>query len=111
MKTKIIHFTHENTNKILFSAYNPNGTTNTESRQKMKEIISKAIITELTDMQRLCLTEHYLNDKKQKEIAFELGLNASTVSRHISSARRKLQNIASYYASWHSTNNRTAQVQ
>lgn len=99
MKTKIIHFTNENTSKILFSSFKPNGTTNCESRKRMKEIISKAIVTELTDMQRICLTEHYLNDKKQKEIASELGLNASTVSRHISSARRKLQNIASYYAS------------
>ena len=99
MKTKIIHFTNENTSKILFSSFNPNSTTNSESRRKMKEIISKALVTELTDMQRICLTEHYLNDKKQKEIASELGLNASTVSRHISSARRKLQNIASYYAS------------
>ena len=99
MKTKIIHFTNENTNKILFSNFISNGTTNSESRKRMKEIISKAIVTELTDMQRICLTEHYLNDKKQKEIASELGLNASTVSRHISSARRKLQNIASYYAS------------
>lgn len=99
MKTKIIHFTGENTNKILYSNFISNGTTNSESRRKMKEIISKAIVTELTDMQRICLTEHYLNDKKQKEIASELGLNASTVSRHISSACRKLQNIASYYAS------------
>jgi RNA polymerase sigma factor (sigma-70 family) len=99
LKTKIIHFTNENTSKILFSSFNPNGTTNSESRKKMKEIISKAIVTELTDMQRICLTEYYLNDKKQKEIASELGLNASTVSRHISTARRKLQNIASYYAS------------
>lgn len=97
MKTKIIHFTDENTSTILFSSFVPNGTTNAESRRKMKEIISKAIVTELTDMQRICLTEHYLNDKKQKEIASELGLNASTVSRHIAKARRKLQNIASYY--------------
>ena len=97
MKTKIIHFTNENTSKILFSNFNPNSTTNSESRRKMKEIISKAIVTELTDIQRICLTEHYLNDKKQKEIASELGLNASTVSRHITKARRKLQNIASYY--------------
>ena len=97
MKTKIIHFTDENTSTILFSSFVPSGTTNSESRRKMKEIISKAIVTELTDMQRICLTEHYLNDKKQKEIASELGLNASTVSRHIAKARRKLQNIASYY--------------
>lgn len=99
MKTKIIHFTDENTSTILFSSYNKADKTNTESRKRMKEIISKAIVTELTDMQRICLTEHYLNDKKQKEIASELGLNASTVSRHIAKARRKLQNIASYYAS------------
>lgn len=99
MKTRIIHFTAENTSKIHFSNYNKDGTTNYENRKRMKEIISKAIVTELTDMQRICLTEHYLNDKKQKEIASELGLNASTVSRHISTARRKLQNIASYYAS------------
>lgn len=99
MKTKIIHFTDENTSTILFSSYNKDDKTNTESRKRMKEIISKAIVTELTDMQRICLTEHYFNDKKQKEIASELGLNASTVSRHIAKARRKLQNIASYYAS------------
>lgn len=99
MKTKIIHFTDKNTSTILFSNYSKDGTTNSESRKRMKEIISRAIVTELTDMQRICLTEHYLNDKKQKEIASELGLNASTVSRHIASARKKLQNIASYYAS------------
>lgn len=65
----------------------------------MKEILSKAIISELTEMQRHCLIEHCINEKKQKEIAAELGLNASTVSRHISSARKKLKNIASYYSS------------
>ena len=31
------------------------------------------------------------------EIAKELGLNNSTVSRHIAAATRKLRNIASYY--------------
>ena len=97
MKTKIFHFTETNTNNIFFSNFTDNGTTNSDSRRKMKEIISKAIVTELTDMQRLCLTEHYFNDKKQKEIADELGLNASTVSRHISKACKKLKNIASYY--------------
>lgn len=98
MRTNIIHFNDRNTNKIIFSNYISNGPTNCESRKRMKEILSKAICSELTEMQRLCLTEYYLNEKKQKQIAFELGLNASTVSRHISSARRKLQNIASYYS-------------
>ena len=32
-----------------------------------------------------------------KEIAKELGVNSSTVSRHIMKARDKLRHIASYY--------------
>lgn len=98
MKTSILHLDDKNTDKIIFSNYNPRGSTNSRSRQRMKEILAKAIVCELTDMQKLCFTEYYLQEKKQKDIASELGLNSSTVSRHISSARKKLKNIASYYS-------------
>ncbi len=98
MRTQIIHFNNKNTNKILFMNHLSNGSTNSDSRKQMKIILSKAITSELTEMQRICIVEHYLHDKKQKEIAQELGLNNSTVSRHIAAAKRKLQNIASYYA-------------
>lgn len=97
MKTDIIHFNKENTNKIFFLNYLSKGSTNAENRKKMKEILSKAINSELTEKQRICLVEHYINGKKQKEIAEEYGLNSSTVSRHISYALKKLRNIASYY--------------
>lgn len=97
MKTKIIHLNNKNTNKIFFRDYSVDRTDNADKIKIMKEILSKAISSELTQMQRVCLVEHYINEKKQKQIAEELGLNASTVSRHIASARRKLQNIASYY--------------
>ena len=74
-----------------------NGSTNEKSRNKMKKILSEAITRELTDLQKYCIVEHYLNEKTGKEIAKELGVNASTVSRHINAARKKLKNIASYY--------------
>ncbi len=97
MQTKIIHFNEKNTNKIFFSQHLMNGSSNSESRRKMKEILSKAICSELTDIQKYCFVEHYLNNKKGKDIALELGVNQSTVSRHINAARKKLKNIASYY--------------
>lgn len=97
MKTQIIHFNDKNANKIFFRDYSPEKIDNSDEIKVMRNILSKAISSELTQMQRICLVEHYINRKKQKQIAEELGLNASTVSRHISSARKKLQNIASYY--------------
>ena len=97
MRTEFIHFNDKNTNKITYLRHLSDCATNSESRKQMKIILSKAITTELTEMQRICIVEHYINDKKQKEIAKELGLNNSTVSRHIAAAIRKLRNIASYY--------------
>lgn len=97
MRTKVLHLDDMNTNKITYINYLANGATNESSRQKMKKILSKAIISELTEKQRFCIVEHYINEKKEKDIAFELGVNTSTVSRHITSAKKKLQHIASYY--------------
>ena len=97
MRTKLVHFNDKNTNKILFLNHLSDGTTNNENRKQMKIILSKAIISELTEMQRTCIVEYYINNKKQKQIAIELGVNNSTVSRHIAAATKKLRNIASYY--------------
>ncbi len=101
MRTQLSHFNDRNVDKILYSKYLSSGNTNNESRRQMKQILSKAITEELTEMQRICIVEHYLNRKKQKDIAAELGLNASTVSRHINAAKHKLKNIASYYITNH----------
>lgn len=97
MRTQIIHFTNKNTNKILFMNQHLGSSNNCETRNAMKKILSKAIMTELTDKQRVCIVEHYINDRKEKDIALELGVNISTVSRHIKAGRNKLRNIAQYY--------------
>ncbi len=97
MRTKMLYFEEMNTNKISYINYLSKGASNESSRQKMKKILLKAITDELTEKQRICIIEHYINEKKEKDIAFEMGVNISTVSRHISTAKRKLQRIASYY--------------
>lgn len=97
MRTDIVHFNDKNTYKILFDNYNSAGASNESSRERMKKILTQAINSELTDKQRKCITDYYLLKKKEKEIALELGISPSTVSRHISNARKKLRHIASYY--------------
>lgn len=97
MRTKVLPFTSVDTNRIMFNSIIPQISTNLVDRNKMKQIMSKAIYNELTAMQRLCIVEHFFNNKKQIEIANELGVNASTVSRHINKGKKRLKNIASYY--------------
>lgn len=98
MKTEFVHLTEKNINSIFFGIYNKGRATNKDSREKMKRIMFDALNQELTSRQRICLTEHYLNGRKEKDIANELGLNPSTVSRHILVGKRKLQKIARYYS-------------
>lgn len=74
-----------------------NNSDNNPQREKMKRILRKAIMRELTDRQRDCLTLRYLQRMKVKDIAVQLELSESTVSRHITAAERKLKHIAAYY--------------
>ena len=85
-------------NTQLFSYYLSNhGSDNRPERERMKRILSRAIRYELTERQRECIRMYYLEGIKMKDIARSLGLSNSTVSRHISSATRKLRKVASYY--------------
>ena len=97
MKRELIHITDNNKHRLMSDSGFWHGSTNENSRDKMKKILSMAVLNELTERQRICIVDYYLNGKKEKEIAKELGVNSSTVSRHIMKARDKLRHIASYY--------------
>ncbi len=97
MKREFIHITDNNKHRLMSDSGFWHGSTNENSRDKMKKILSMAVLNELTERQRICIVDYYLNGKKEKEIAKELGVNSSTVSRHIMKARDKLRHIASYY--------------
>ncbi len=98
MRLDVIGINDNNIDKISYLNSISSGISNRESRNRMKTILKKAIGSELTEIQKYCFVEHYINQRKGKEIAHELGVNPSTVSRHISAARKKLKNIASYYS-------------
>ena len=91
MKREIIHITDNNKHRLISNSGFWHGSTNENSRDKMKKILSMAVLNELTERQRICIVDYYLNGKKEKEIAKELGVNSSTVSRHIMKARDKTE--------------------
>ena len=99
MKTTLVHINTHNDDRLSFLHHYANSnSTNTAEIKRMWTILVKAIDGELTDIQRYCLFEKYMENKRQNQIAAELGVNCSTVSRHISAAEKKLRNIAGYYS-------------
>lgn len=94
---KTVHITGKNERRILGGSVLEQSETNRQQRGEMKKILRHALLGELTERQRRCVTDYYFNGKKEWEIACELGLNPSTVCRHIASAKRKLRRVTGYY--------------
>lgn len=96
MRRERMFLDDHNSDIIAFSLYQQ-GSSNRMERERMKAILARAIRRELTDRQRDCITMYYLEGMKMRDIAQTMRLSKSTVTRHIQSATRKLQRIASYY--------------
>ena len=69
MKREFIHITDNNKHRLMSDSGFWHGSTNKNSRDKMKKILSMAVLNELTERQRICIVDYYLNGKKEKEIA------------------------------------------
>lgn len=86
---------------ILSDSFNPGAldgeSTNSAEILRMTRFLKKAIREELTEKQRTCITMFLIEGKRQNEIAETLGVNSSTVCRHISAAKRKLVHTIKYY--------------
>src|SRR5574344_927994 len=70
---------------------------NTKDIEKMRRFLRQAINEELTPKQRFCLCERYYNHRKAKEIAQEMNINPSGVTRHIQRAVAILKHSCKYY--------------
>lgn len=80
------------------------GETNRRQIELMSEALKKAMRTELTERQQYILTEYYFNERSMTDIANELGITKSTVSRHISRSKERLKHSLKYgmYMLWDS---------
>lgn len=75
---------------------------NNKRIEQMKQALSEAIKTELTDRQRMMVTEFYYGGQSVTEIARNHGLSKSTVSRHLTRSRERLKSALRYgmYTFW-----------
>lgn len=55
MRSKLIHFSDLNSDKICFEKSLMDGETNSENRQKVLKILMNVIENDLTDRQRHCV--------------------------------------------------------
>ena len=91
-----IHLNRNNTDIISYYLWQ-NGSDNSAERERMKQILHRAIKLELTERQRDCIIMYYIKRMNMNDIATALGLTKSTVSRHIKSGISKLKKVAFYY--------------
>ncbi len=83
------HFPWVDVNSPLYSD-------NSKQLERLKSSLKKAINSELTDCQKFAVEEFYFNNKTVTQISRELGVNKSTVSRHLKRARERLGHALKY---------------
>ncbi|MBQ1388261.1 MAG: sigma-70 family RNA polymerase sigma factor [Clostridia bacterium] len=64
--------------------------TDLNKKEEMTDMLFKALNKMLTPRQLQCIQLYYIEGKRMPEISAMLGINKSTVSRHISTAKHKL---------------------
>lgn len=85
----------ENTKSIeLFR--DENAGDNSLQTATLKRVLHNVINNELTDRQKEIVLLYYFNNKNVSEISRELGVNKSTVSRHLSRARERIERVLKY---------------
>lgn len=70
---------------------------NTKDIKKIQNVVLKALQEQLTNRQKQITLMYFFDKKKITQIANELSLNKSTVSRTVHSSIKKLNNILKYY--------------
>ncbi len=67
------------------------------NHKKMVSLLRNIVAGELTEKQRKCVFLYYGEMMKMKDIANEMGICISSVSRHIKRARRRIEKTMNYY--------------
>ena len=81
---------------LVFDRYNSGDTNSVELRKKLN-FVYKAMKNELTPYQFQCLKAYFIQGKRVKDIAEDMGVHPSSISRTLKRAKRKISKIASYY--------------
>ncbi len=69
---------------------------NSALMKRAAAVLREAIETELTEKQRQCVKLYFFDGLKEREIGELMGVNKSTVSRHISKGKQRLRRCVKY---------------
>ena len=97
MRNKVFTLDNFADNLYSYKKYHKDTNGNVSDIEKMKIFLNKAITTELTPRQKLCVTSYFLENKKMKDIALDLHISKSAVSRHIKRGITVLQKRSIYF--------------
>lgn len=64
--------------------------------QRMLRVLEQAMKQELTPRQIACIQAYYFEEMKMSEVAQRLGIDTSSVSRHLKRARERLARVMGY---------------
>jgi RNA polymerase sigma factor (sigma-70 family) len=92
----MLHLNDDYADNATVDIFLDSGLTNYKEVDKAMAMLDKAIETLLTEKQKKCIRMHYFQEKTMKEIAKELGVNPSTVTRTIQCAKKRLS-VLSYF--------------
>lgn len=96
MGRKVIQIHSENERQLEYLAFKWINAPDSHDMTIAKKKLRKALIEELTETQRKYVFEYYVAEKTMEQIAYEYGVNKSTVSRGITRARRRLHKVLKY---------------
>ena len=98
MRKKSVYLDKFTESLISISNYRDGLTDSTDKNyEKMVNSIKNIIKGELTEKQRSCILLYYGEKIKMKDIANQLGMGISSVSRHIKKAKERLKKTMGYY--------------
>ena len=98
MRKKSVYLDKFTESLISISKYRDSLTDSTDKNyEKMVNSIRNIIKGELTEKQRSCIMLYYGERIKMKDIANQLGMGISSVSRHIKKAKERLKKTMEYY--------------
>lgn len=98
MKNKVLHL--DNFTESLASICNYKYKESDKKDNNYKKMVSSlknVLVGELTKRQKECILLHYGENMKMIDIARELNIGVSSVSRHIKVAKLKIIKIMNYY--------------
>lgn len=64
--------------------------------QRMLRVLHQALGQELTPRQADCVRQYYFEEQRMVDIADNLGIHVSSVSRHLKKARSRLAQVMGY---------------